>query len=210
MPEGGITVLLGRNGAGKTTTLRSIMGLTPPRAGAVRFKGREVTGQPPHRMFRLGVGYVPEGRQIFPHLDVAENLRLAERVAGHGPRWTLERIFDYFPVLRERSRQRGRSLSGGEQQMLAIARALAGNPDLLMLDEPSQGLAPLLVRELQTILVRFKGEGVTILLVEQNARMALAVSDQVLVLGKGTVVFTGPTAEFHRREQELKGRYLSV
>ena len=210
VPAGGITVLLGRNGAGKTTTLRSIMGLTPPGAGAVRFKGGEITGFPPHRVFRLGVGYVPEGRQIFTHLDVAENLRLGERVTEGGSRWTLDRIFEYFPVLRERWRQRGRSLSGGEQQMLAIARALAGNPDLLMLDEPSQGLAPLLVRELQTILVRLKGEGVTILLVEQNARMALAVSDQVLVLNKGTMVFAGATAEFHQREQELKGRYLSV
>jgi branched-chain amino acid transport system ATP-binding protein len=210
VPAGTITVLLGRNGAGKTTTLRSIMGLTPPRAGAVRFKGRDVTGQPPHRVFHLGVGYVPEGRQIFPHLDVGENLRLAERRVGDGARWSLERIFEYFPILRERRRQLGKSLSGGEQQMLAIARALAGHPDLLMLDEPSQGLAPLLVRELQGILVRLKGEGVTILLVEQNARMALAVSDLVVVLGKGTVVFTGATAEFHEREQELKGRYLSV
>ena len=210
VPAGGITVLLGRNGAGKTTTLRSIMGLTPPRAGTVRFKGREITGQPPHRVFRLGVGYVPEGRQIFPHLDVGENLRLAERVVESARRWTLDRIYEYFPVLRERARQPGRSLSGGEQQMLAIARALAGNPDLLMLDEPSQGLAPLLVRELEGILVRLRGEGVTILLVEQNARMALAVCDEVVVLGKGTVVFTGPTAEFHRREHDLKGRYLSV
>jgi branched-chain amino acid transport system ATP-binding protein len=210
VPAGGITVLLGRNGAGKTTTLRSIMGLTPPRAGTVRFKDREITGQPPHRVFRLGVGYVPEGRQIFPHLDVSENLRLAERVTDDGPRWTLQRIYEYFPILRERARQRGRSLSGGEQQMLAIARALAGNPDLLMLDEPSQGLAPRLVRELEGILTRLKAEGVTILLVEQNARMALAISDQVVVLGKGTVVFKGPTAEFHGREQELKGRYLSV
>jgi len=210
VPAGGITVLLGRNGAGKTTTLRSIMGLTPPRAGIVRFKDQEITGEPPQRVCRLGVGYVPEGRQIFPHLDVGENLRLAERVTGDGARWTLERIYEYFPILRERARQRGRSLSGGEQQMLAIARALAGNPDLLMLDEPSQGLAPLLVRELEDILVRLKDEGVTILLVEQNARMALAVSDEVVVLGKGTVVFTGPTAEFHRQEQELKGRYLSV
>jgi branched-chain amino acid transport system ATP-binding protein len=176
----------------------------------VRFKDREITGQPPHRVFSLGVGYVPEGRQIFPHLDVRENLRLAERAAGSPRRWTLERIYEYFPVLRERARQRGRSLSGGEQQMLAIARALAGNPDLLMLDEPSQGLAPLLVRELEGILVRLKGEGVTILLVEQNARMALSISDEVVVLGKGTVVFTGAIAEFHRREQELKGRYLSV
>jgi branched-chain amino acid transport system ATP-binding protein len=210
VPASGITVLLGRNGAGKTTTLRSIMGLSPPRAGAVRFKGREITGQAPHRVFRLGVGYVPEGRQIFPHLEVRENLRLAERAGAEGPRWTLARIYEYFPVLRERARQRGRSLSGGEQQMLAIARALAGNPDLLMLDEPSQGLAPLLVRELEGILVRLKGEGVTILLVEQNTTLALAVSDEVVVLGKGTVVFTGPTAEFHRREGELKGRYLSV
>ncbi len=210
VPAGEITVLLGRNGAGKTTTLRSIMGLTPPRAGTVHFKGRDITGQAPHRVFRLGVGYVPEGRQIFPRLDVGENLRLAERSTGEGSRWSLERIFEFFPVLRERWRQRGRSLSGGEQQMLSIARALAGNPELLMLDEPSQGLAPRLVRELESIMVRLKGEGVTVLLVEQNARMALAVSDHVRVLGKGTVVFAGPTAEFHRREIELKGRYLAV
>ena len=210
VPAGQITVLLGRNGAGKTTTLRSIMGLTPPRSGAVRFKDREITGEPPHRVFRLGVGYVPEGRQIFPYLDVGENLRLATRRDGENTRWTLDRIFEYFPILRERWRQRGRSLSGGEQQMLAIARALAGNPELVMLDEPSQGLAPRLVRELEALLVRLKGEGVTILLVEQNARMALMVSDQVLVLSKGTVVFAGPTAEFHRHEAELKGRYLSV
>ena len=210
VPTGEITVLLGRNGAGKTTTLRSIMGLTPPRAGVVRFKGENITGQAPHRVFRRGVGYVPEGRQIFPHLDVGENLRLAQRASAEGSGWTLDRIFEYFPVLREPWGQRGRSHSGGEQQMLAIARALAGNPDLLMLDEPSQGLAPRLVRELSTLMLRLKGEGVTILLVEQNARMALAVSDQVLVLGKGSVVFSGARAEFHRREQELKGRYLSV
>jgi branched-chain amino acid transport system ATP-binding protein len=210
VPAGGITVLLGRNGAGKTTTLRSIMGLTPPRSGAVRFRDRDITGAAPHRVFHFGIGYVPEGRQIFPHLDVGENLRLAERAGGDGARWTLDRILDYFPVLRERWRQRGRSLSGGEQQMLAIARALAGNPELLMLDEPSQGLAPRLVRELQDILTRLRDERVTILLVEQNARMALALSDQVLVLSKGTIVFAGATDEFHRREQELKGRYLSV
>jgi branched-chain amino acid transport system ATP-binding protein len=208
---GGITVLLGRNGAGKTTTLRSIMGLTPPRAGRIRFKDRDITGRAPHEVFRLGVGYVPEGRQIFPHLDVGENLRIAERTGGtDGERWTRDRILDYFPILRERWRQRGRSLSGGEQQMLAIARALAGNPELLMLDEPSQGLAPRLVRELEAIMRRLKGEGVTMLLVEQNARMALAVSDQVLVLSKGTIVFAGPTSEFHRHEAELKGRFLSV
>jgi len=210
VPRGQITALLGRNGAGKTTTLRSIMGLTPPRRGAVRFNDRDITGAPPHVIFRLGVGYVPEGRQIFPHLDVGENMRLAERSRGSPDGWTLERIFEYFPVLQERWRQRGRSLSGGEQQMLAIARALAGNPDLLMLDEPSQGLAPLLVQELGNLMIRLKGEGVTILLVEQNVRMALAVTDQVLVLNKGALVFAGPTAEFRRREDELKGRYLAV
>jgi branched-chain amino acid transport system ATP-binding protein len=210
VPAGEITVLLGRNGAGKTTTLRSIMGLTPPRGGAVRFKDRDITGHAPHEIFHLGIGYVPEGRQIFPHLDVGENLRLAERRVEGDSSWTRERIFTYFPVLRERWRQRGRSLSGGEQQMLAIARALAGNPELLMLDEPSQGLAPRLVRELESLMIRLKAGGVTILLVEQNARMALGVCDQVLVLGKGAVVFAGPTAEFRRREAELKGRYLSV
>jgi branched-chain amino acid transport system ATP-binding protein len=207
---GAITVLLGRNGAGKTTTLRSIMGLTPPRMGHVRFKDRDITGQAPHRVFGLGIGYVPEGRQIFPQLDVGENLRLAQRANPSGSGWTLERILDYFPVLRERWGQRGRSLSGGEQQMLAIARALAGNPELLMLDEPSQGLAPRLVRELGGLLTRLKAEGVTLLLVEQNARMALTVSDHVLVLGKGAVVFAGPAGEFQLREAELKGRYLSV
>ena len=190
---GGITVLLGRNGAGKTTTLRSIMGLTPPRSGTVRFMDRDITGAEPHRVFHAGIGYVPEGRQIFPHLDVGENLRLAERAGGDGAHWTLDRILEYFPVLRERWRQRGRSLSGGEQQMLAIARALAGNPALLMLDEPSQGLAPRLVREVETILLRLRTEGVTILLVEQNARLALALADQVVVLNKGAIVFTGPS-----------------
>ena len=210
VPRGQITALLGRNGAGKTTTLRSIMGLTPPRRGSVRFDGRDITGQPPHVAFRLGVGYVPEGRQIFPHLEVGENLRLAERSRDSANGWTLDRIFEYFPVLQQRWRQRGQSLSGGEQQMLAIARALAGNPDLLMLDEPSQGLAPLLVQELGLLMLRLKGEGVTILLVEQNVRMALEVTDQVLVLGKGALVFSGSTAEFRHREDELKGRFLSV
>ena len=210
VPRGGITALLGRNGAGKTTTLRSIMGLVAPRAGTVRFDGKDITGRTPHAIFRLGVGYVPEGRQIFPYLEVGENLRIAERSRGAGTGWTLDRIFEYFPVLRERWRQRGRSLSGGEQQMLAIARALAGNPDLVMLDEPSQGLAPLLVQELANILLRLKGEGVTILLVEQNVRMALGVTDRVLVLGKGALVFAGATAEFQRREEELRGRYLAV
>jgi branched-chain amino acid transport system ATP-binding protein len=209
VPRGAVTVLIGRNGAGKTTTLRSVMGLTPPRRGHVRFAGRDVTGQLPFRMFRLGVGYVPEGRQIFPELTVAENLRLATRATGAAARWPRERIFEYFPVLRERWQQKGRSLSGGEQQMLAVARALAGEPELLLLDEPSQGLAPMLVRALGQLLQRLRGEGLTILLVEQNVRMALAVADRVAVLSKGTVVFTGARDDFNREAEELRGRYLA-
>ena len=209
VPRGAVTVVIGRNGAGKTTTLRSVMGLTPPRRGRVRFDGRDVTGEPPHRMFRLGIGYVPEGRQIFPELTVAENLRLATRVTG-ATRWPLDRIFDSFPALRERLRQKGRSLSGGEQQMLAVARALAGEPELLLLDEPSQGLAPLFVRMLGELMGRLRQEGLTILLVEQNVRLALAIADRVAVLSRGTVVFEGDPAEFHRRGDELRGRYLAV
>ena len=200
VPAGEITVLLGRNGAGKTTTLRSIMGLTPPRGGSVRFKDRDITGHAPHEIFHLGIGYVPEGRQIFPHLEVGENLRLAERRVDGDSSWTRERIFTYFPVLQERWRQRGRSLSGGEQQMLAIARALAGNPELLMLDEPSQGLAPRLVRELESLMIRLKAGGVTILLVEQNARMALRVAHRGYVIQTGRIVLHDAAAELLRSD----------
>jgi branched-chain amino acid transport system ATP-binding protein len=208
--RGGITALLGRNGMGKTTTLRAIMGLTPPKRGRVRLDGREITGLPSHRIARLGVGYVPEGRQLFPHLDVGQNLRLAE-LSGRGVgRWAMDAILEYFPVLRERWRQKARSLSGGEQQMLAIARALAGNPLFMMLDEPSQGLAPLLVREVGALLLRLRQDGLTILLVEQNTRLALAVADHVLVLHKGTVVFSGSLEEFRREEDRLRGSFLAV
>ena len=210
VPRGAVTVLIGRNGAGKTTTLRSVMGLTPPLGGRVRFGGRDVTGELPHRMFRLGVGYVPEGRQIFPELTVGENLRLATRATAATARWPRDRIFEYFPALRERTRQKGKSLSGGEQQMLAVARALAGNPELLLLDEPSQGLAPLFVRMLGELMGRLRQEGLTILLVEQNVRLALALADRVAVLSRGTVVFEGDPGEFHRRGDELRGRYLAV
>jgi len=209
VPPSRITVLLGRNGAGKTTTLRSIMGLTPPREGVVRFKGREITGQAPHRVFRLGVGYVPEGRQIFPHLDVAENLRLAERVVSGGSGWTLGRIYDYFPVLRERTRQPGRSLSGGEQQMLAIARALMIRPRLLLLDEPSLGLSPRLTRDIFAVIARLNAEGATILLVEQNARHALAVASRAYVLETGRVVVSGPAREL-AADPRIRAAYLGL
>ncbi len=208
---GQITALLGRNGAGKTTTLKSIMGLVPPRQGTIRFDGDDITAQPPHRVFTRGVGYVPEGRQIFPHLDVGENLRLAALSGRTGGPFTPERVADYFPILRERWRQKGKSLSGGEQQMLAVARALAGHPLFLMLDEPSQGLAPLVVRELAALIRRLKDEErLTILLVEQNMRMALAVADHVLVLAKGTLVFSGTIDDFRAREEALRGSYLAV
>jgi branched-chain amino acid transport system ATP-binding protein len=210
VPRGRVTALLGRNGMGKTTTLRSIMGLAPPRTGAIRFDGRDITGHPSHRIARLGLGYVPEGRQLFPHLDVGENLRLAALSGRRGGRWTPAALFEYFPILRDRWRQKARSLSGGEQQMLAIARALAGHPTFVMLDEPSQGLAPLLVRELGSLMMRLRQTGLTILLVEQNIRLALAVADHVLVLHKGTIVFTGSADEFRNREEALRGRYLAV
>jgi branched-chain amino acid transport system ATP-binding protein len=210
VPRARVTALLGRNGMGKTTTLRAIMGLTPPRSGRVRLDGRDITGLASHHVARLGVGYVPEGRQLFPHLDVGENLRLAGLSGRGGGRWTLEAIFQYFPVLRERWRQNACSLSGGEQQMLAIARALCGNPVFMMLDEPSQGLAPLLVREVGALLRRLKQEGLTVLLVEQNTRLALAVADHVLVLHKGAVVFSGTLEEFRRDEAALRGSYLAV
>ena len=209
VPAGGITVLLGRNGAGKTTTLRSIMGLHPPRSGGVRFKGRDITGLVPHRVFRLGVGYVPEGRQIFPHLEVGENLRLAERPVGDDAGWTRERIFTYFPILRERWRQQGRSLSGGEQQMLAIARALLTNSRMLLLDEPSEGLAPLIVREIGRIVQGLKGERLSILLVEQNYHLALQIADRVYVMNKGQIVYEGTPAALGA-DEDVKRRYLGV
>ena len=167
--EGKVTALLGRNGAGKTTTLRSLMGLTPPREGHVRIFGTETTGWPPYRVAALGVGYVPEGRRIFPNLTVDENLMVP--LERPGP-WTPASVYKLFPRLEERKHNRGRQLSGGEQEMLSIARALLINPKLLMLDEPSQGLAPLIVREVFRIVAKMREEGISVLLVEQNVRMS--------------------------------------
>jgi branched-chain amino acid transport system ATP-binding protein len=212
LAEGRLLGLLGRNGAGKTTTMSVTVGLLAPRRGEVAVYEHRVTGSSPEAIAAHGVALVPQGRRVFRSLTVRENLAVAGRRPrdGRAAPWTLDTVYGVFPRLRERHRQLAGSLSGGEQQMLAIARALAGNPEVLMLDEPSQGLAPRLVRELETLMLRLKGEGVTILLVEQNARMALGISDRVLVLGKGTVVFAGPMAEFRQQEAELKGRYLSV
>ena len=186
--EGQVTALLGRNGAGKTTTLRSVMGLTAPREGRVTIFGRETTRWPPFRVAALGVGYVPEGRKIFPNLTVRENLMVP--LERPGP-WTPQSVYRLFPQLAERRLSRGRQLSGGEQEMLSIARALLVNPKLLILDEPSQGLAPLITREVFRIVAQMRAEGIAVLLVEQNVRMSLEIADRAYVLDNGQVVYSG-------------------
>ena len=190
--EGEITTLLGRNGAGKTTTLRSLMGLTPAREGRITVFGKDTTAWPAFRIAALGVGYVPEGRRVFANLTVDENLKVP--LDRPGP-WTFSRIYQLFPRLAERRMNRGRQLSGGEQEMLAIARALLLNPRLLILDEPSQGLAPLVVREVFRIVAEMRREGISVLLVEQNARMSLEIADQAYVLDDGRVVYSGAARE---------------
>src|SRR6202167_2174293 len=203
--EGKITALLGRNGAGKTTTLRSLMGLTPARQGRVTIFGAETTHWPTYRIAARGVGYVPEGRRIFANLSVEENLKVPLQRGG---RWTIDRIYQIFPRLAERKANRGRQLSGGEQEMLSIGRALLLNPKLLILDEPSQGLAPLIVREVFRIVAQMRAEGISVLLVEQNVRMSLEVADHAYVLDYGHVVYSGPARELaadEARVQSLAG-----
>jgi len=199
--EGKITALLGRNGAGKTTTLRSLMGLTPAREGRVTIFGKDTTRWPAFRIAASGVGYVPEGRRIFANLSVEENLRVPLEREG---KWTLERAYELFPRLAERKLSRGRQLSGGEQEMLSIARALLLNPRLLILDEPSQGLAPLVVREVFQIVAQMRGEGISVLLVEQNARMSLEIADHAYVLDDGAIVHSGPASELAADEARVQ------
>ena len=199
--EGEIVTLLGRNGAGKSTTLRSLIGLTPARQGSVHVFGQATTAWPPDRIVALGVGFVPEGRRVFGSLTVEENLLVP--IERPGP-WNIARVYELFPRLRERRGNKGRSLSGGEQEMLAIARALLLNPKLLLLDEPSQGLAPLLVREMFSVISRMRREGISILLVEQNVRMAVEIADRAYVLDDGRVVYEGPAAEFARDEERVR------
>jgi branched-chain amino acid transport system ATP-binding protein len=199
--EGEIVTLLGRNGAGKSTTLRSLVGLTPPRDGAVTIFGEVTTSWPPYRIAALGVGYVPEGRRIFSNLTVDENLLVP--LERPGP-WTIARIHELFPRLAERRGNKGRQLSGGEQEMLAIARALILNPRLLILDEPSQGLAPLIVREVFKVVTAAQREGISILLVEQNVRAAVEIADRAYVLDDGRVVFSGAAAEFAKDEERVR------
>jgi branched-chain amino acid transport system ATP-binding protein len=199
--EGELVTLLGRNGAGKTTTLRSLIDLTRPREGTVRVFGKDVTGWPPFRIANLGVGYVPEGRRIFANLTVEENLRVpAERP---GP-WTIPKIYELFPRLKDRRTNKGRQLSGGEQEMLAIGRALLLNPKLLFLDEPSQGLAPLIVQDVFRVVVEMRNAGMSVLLVEQNVRAAVEIADRAYVLDDGKVVYEGPAAEFAKDEERVR------
>ena len=199
--EGEIVTLLGRNGAGKTTTLRSIMGLTRAREGEVRIFGQATTAWPPYRIAALGVGYVPEGRRIFTNLTVEENLKVP--LERPGP-WTIPRIYGLFPRLEERRLSKGGQLSGGEQEMLAISRTLLLNPRLLLLDEPSQGLAPLIVQDVFNVVVAMRKEGMSVLLVEQNVRAAVEIADRAYVLDDGRVVYEGPAAEFAKDEERVR------
>jgi branched-chain amino acid transport system ATP-binding protein len=200
--------LLGRNGVGKSTTMRSIMGLTPPQSGRVRFRGTDITGWAPYRVARAGLGFVPEDRRIFADLTVWENLDVARR-AARGNGFTLERVFDLFPKLRELTARQGGHLSGGEQQMLTIARTLMGNPQLLLLDEPSEGLAPIVVDHLRDQIARLRHEGLTILLAEQNTEFSLSLADRVYVLEKGAIKFSGPAARL-RDDASLRQELLAL
>lgn len=207
--DGEIVALLGRNGAGKTTTLRSIMGLTAPRTGNIRFRGKAVTGLRPYQMCRMGMAFVPEDRRIFPRLTVQENLEISARQPDGECSWSIARIYDWFPRLRERKDHGGHQLSGGEQQMLAIGRALMSNPSLILLDEPSEGLAPAVVKILADAIKAIRAERISVLLVEQNAHFASKLSDRAYVLDDGRVCFGGSIAELER-DPLLKARYLSV
>ena len=201
MNEGELVTLLGRNGAGKSTTLRSLMGLMKSMKGSVKMFGQEVAGWTPFRIAASGVGYVPEGRRVFANLTVDENLRVP--IQRPGP-WTPQRVYELFPRLAERKNNKGRQLSGGEQEMLSIGRALVLNPRILFLDEPSQGLAPLIVRDVFNIVVKMRNEGMSVLLVEQNVRAAVEIADRAYVLDDGQVVYEGPAAEFAKDEERVR------
>jgi branched-chain amino acid transport system ATP-binding protein len=204
--RGEVLAILGRNGMGKTTLIRTIVGFTPPREGRVLYEGTEITRLPPFRMVALGMALVPQGRRVFPSLSVRENLDVARTGGGS---WDLERVYGLFPRLRERAGNRANKLSGGEQQMLAIGRALMSNPTVLLMDEPTEGLAPLLVREVGRVIGELKRQGLSILLVEQNLPMAVSVADRVHVLARGEIVYSGRPAELLANE-DVKSRHLGV
>jgi branched-chain amino acid transport system ATP-binding protein len=212
--DGEIVALLGRNGMGKSTTLKSIMGLVKPKSGTVLFQGKNITGYQPFKVARVGIGYVPEERRIFPNLPVLDNLKMgikhgAAAKTSNENKWTIERIYEHFPFMKARSKQKGALLSGGEQQMLTIARTLMGNPDLLMVDEPTEGLAPVTVKEVRDILEEINKAGVSILLVEHNLKVALSLADRVYLMGKAHLGFTG-TVEELEANPNIKAKYLEV
>ena len=202
-----VAVLLGRNGMGKTTTIRSIVGFTPPRRGSVRFNGIDITSLRSYQIAQMGIGLIPQGRHIFPSLSVKENLTMAARTGRGNQGWSVDTVYSHFPILQERSKLRGNLLSGGEQQMLAIARALMTNPDLLLMDEPSEGLAPLIVSRIGQIISQLKESGFSILLVEQNYPMALKVADYAYIISKGMIVYESTIDELKENE-EIKVKYL--
>ncbi len=208
--KGEVVSLLGRNGVGKTTTLRSIMGLTPPRSGRIFLKGKDVAGKHPFQIAKMGIGYVPDDRRIFADLTLFENLELARRLSSKDKiQWTFEKIYDLFPVFVELKERKGTQLSGGEQKMLAIGRALMKNPDLLLLDEPSEGLAPLIVQNLAEVTGRIRSEGVTILLADQNLKFCRKTSDRGYILEKGMIQYQGVMEEIWQNEEIVK-KYLVV
>ncbi len=204
-----VVCLLGRNGAGKTTTMKSVMGITPPKQGIIRYKGEEITGIEPYLLARKGISYVPDDRRIFADLTVGENLEIAEKKAESGEEWNKERVYGLFPALKEIENRKGGCLSGGEQKMLAIARALMGNPELLLLDEPFEGLAPSLVRILEGRIKKLKEAGLTVLLAEQNVRSALKLSDRGYIIDDGHIRYQGSIEEL-KENDEVRKKYLIV
>lgn len=212
--DGEIVTLLGRNGMGKSTTLKSIIGLVKPKSGKVVYRGKDLSGSHPFKIVRKGVGYVPEDRRIFPNLSVLENLKMGIKSGKAGAKktksfWDLDRIYKHFPVLKERSAQKGATLSGGEQQMLAIGRTLMGSPDLLLVDEPTEGLSPIYVKEVRDVLEEINKAGVSILLVEHNLKVALSLAKQVYLMGKAHLGFSGTVEELNANP-EIKAKYLEV
>jgi branched-chain amino acid transport system ATP-binding protein len=208
--QGEVVVLLGRNGAGKTTTMLSIMGINPPKTGTVTYKGNDITSLAPYKVARSGIGFVPEDRRIFPDITVLGNLDVGRKYSkSKDNKWTLERIYQLFPILKDFSNRQGGTLSGGEQQMLTIARSLMGNPDFLLLDEPSEGLAPLIVKALGEFIEVIKKEGMTVLLSEQNTKFALKHADRAYIVDNGSIKFEGSIAQLEQNE-EIKKRYLAV
>jgi branched-chain amino acid transport system ATP-binding protein len=206
---GTVVALLGRNGMGKTTTMRTIIGFTPPRSGSIHFNGKDIAGMSPEKIARAGIGLVPQGRMIFPSLSVAENLIIAARGATTDDAWTLDKIYVQFPILKERAKYKSNLLSGGEQQMLVIARALMTNPTLILMDEPSEGLAPIIVAEIGKIMRQLKQSNYSILLVEQNISQALELADYTYIMSKGSIVYES-TPGLLRDNDVIKNKYLGI